>query len=200
MADLNTSSPQEFLDALDHMPLEGKRALLLELGHQPSPRSIEILVHIIQGDSWYLRDLAGRVLTQIGEPAVPHLIALLGSGLWYTRAAASRTLGRIGYEPSLPYLVHLLGDPNHTVQGACLASIADMVRAGATNQVARLFWNQGARRADELHRLLLAVHPDAGGAVAELLADPSSFLRPETPPAQEEEEPPEDLSRDLKNA
>jgi HEAT repeat protein len=197
MADLTTCSPEQFLETLHHQTLEGRRALVLELGRHPSERSVEILVEILQGDSWYLRDLAVRAVSQIGDPAVPRLVGLLESGLWYTRAAAARALGRIGFSEGLPFLVLLLSDRNHTVQGASLASIADLVRAGQARETARLFWNQGARRAEELKRLLLAVHPDAGGAVAELLADPSSFLREEN---AVEEEPEEELVQDRKNA
>jgi hypothetical protein len=68
-----------------------------------------------------------------------------------------------------------------------LASVADLVGGGEARQAARLFWNQGARRAEGLSRLLLAVHPEAGRAVAELLADPGSFLK-ETPEREEEPE------------
>ena len=174
-----TRSPQQFLDSLYRQPLEARRALLEELGRRPSDRSIEILIEVLQGDSWYMRDLAVRALSRIGAPAAPRLHQLLEGSLWYTRAAAARVLGKIGHAASLPDLVRLLADPNHTVQGAVLASLADLIRAGHAREAARLFWNEGARRAEALNRLLLAVHPDAGAAVAELLADPASFLAEE---------------------
>jgi len=174
-----TSTPQQFLDALARQPLESRRKLVEELARHPTEQSISILVEILQGDSWYLRDLAVRALARIGAPAAPRLRGVLRNGLWYGRAAAARVLGKIAYPDALPDLVELLADPNHTVQGAVLASLADLVRAGYGRDTARLFWNQGARRAESMSRLLLAVHPDAGGTVSEFLADPASLLSEE---------------------
>ena len=186
MGDLNTCPPEQFLDALNRCSLADKRALLETLARQPNERSIKILMEILQGDSWYLRDIAGKVLARIGDKAVPALEGLLHSGLWYSRAEAARSLGRIGHVESLPRLVRLLSDSNQTVQGACLASIADLVRGGWAKETTRLFWNEGARRAEELCRVLMAVHPDAGRMVAEHLADPSSFLTEDAPEEHEE--------------
>jgi HEAT repeat protein len=185
MADHKSSSPEQFLDALDRMNLDQKRVLIDELGTHPSERSIKILAEILQGDSWYLRDLAVDSMSQMGDHAIPVVNILLYSGLWYTRASAARCLGKMQHFESLPDLVHLLGDPNRTVQSACLASIADFVRAGVVKETTRQFWNQGARRAQDLSQMLRAVYPDAGNAVAEMLSDPASFLREDVP----EEEP-----------
>lgn len=185
MVDHKSSSPEQFLDALDRMNLEQKRVLIEELSVHPSERSIKILADVLQGDSWYLRDLAVKSMSRMGDNAIPVVKFLLYSGLWYTRASAARCLGKMGHTESLPDLVHLLGDPNHTVQSACLASIAEFVRGGEVKETTRQFWNQGARRAQDLSQVLRAVYPDAGNAVAEMLSDPASFLREDVP----EEEP-----------
>lgn len=187
MSDLKTCPPEKFLEELSRRNLDDKRTMIEELGKRPSERSVIILAQLMQGDSWYLRDLSVRSMVKMGDKAVPVLTALLHSGLWYTRAAAARTLGRMGHEESLPTLVRLLADPNHTVKSNCLASIADLVRGGLAKETARLFWNEGATRAGELKRMLLSVHLDAGNAVADILSDPSSFLQ-ETPPRHEETE------------
>ena len=68
MADHKSSSPEQFLDALDRMNLEQKRVLIEELGTHPSDRSIKILAEILQGDSWYLRDLAVKSMSQTSLP------------------------------------------------------------------------------------------------------------------------------------
>jgi HEAT repeat protein len=177
--DLITSPPGKILEAIRRGDLREKRALIESLAEHPSERSVDILAEILEGESWFLRDLAGKALAHLGDAAVPRLRRLLASGLWYTRAAAARSLGRMGHEESLPHLVALLSDPNLTVQSAALASIADLVRAGAARDTARLFWNEGARRGEELGRILMDVHPDAGRAVMEHLSDPSSFLKEE---------------------
>jgi len=186
--DLSTCTPAQFLEALERSHFEDRRRHVLSLGDEKTERSLRILAEVLQGDSWYLRDLAVLSLARIGDPAVAVLRPLLYAGLWYTRAAAARALGLMEHRESLADLVHLLYDSNHTVRENCLAAIADLVRAGEARETARLFWNQGARRADELKRLLLAVHPDAGTRVAELLADPASFLHEETPSTGDDEE------------
>lgn len=183
MGDLKTCPPEQFFEILHQCSLGEKRAMLESLVEDRSERSMFILGEILQGDSWYLRDLAVRAIPPMGDIAVPTLMVLLRSGLWYSRAAAARALGRIGYKEGLPDLVHLLSDPNHTVRAACLKSIADLVRGGMAKETARLFWNQGAHRANELSRVLLSTHHDSGRAVAEFLADPDQLLR-EDPPVE----------------
>jgi len=184
MAEFESRPAEQFLDALKHRNLEGKRTLIADLRRRQTDKAIEILIDVLQDDSWYLRELAVEALGESGEKAVPRLLELLRSGLWYTRAAAARTLGKIGHLPSIPELVALLDDSNHTVQGASLASLADFVRRGRSLQVERCFYDRGPRRAEELKRLLLAVHNDAGRQVGELLDDPALLLRGRKPAAE----------------
>ena len=176
MAGLSESEREQALEALKQRDPEGKRALVAELRRRGTEDAVAILVKALEDESWSLRDLAVQALAGAGESAVAPLQRLLGTGLWYTRAAAARALGKMGHAGSLPLLVSSLADSNRTVQGAALASIADLVRAGEARETARLFWAEGARQAQEWNRLLLAVHPDAGSAVSDLLADPASFL------------------------
>jgi HEAT repeat protein len=177
MEELSMVPPDQFLEALKRRNLDGKRALIADLRRRKTDKAIEILVGLLEDDSWYLRDQAVNALGDVGEVAVPRLLPLLESGLWYTRAAAARVMGRIGHVGSLPKLMDFLADANRTVQGAALASIADLVRAGYAQETARAIWGLGARRAEDVKRLLLAVHPDAGGKVLEILAEPSQFLK-----------------------
>jgi len=196
--DLSTTPPGKILEAIRRGDLREKRTLIESIAHQPSERAIQILSEILEGESWYLRDLAGKAMARMGPIAVPRLRQLAASGLWYTRASAARALGRLGHEQSLPLLVALLADSNLTVQGAALSSVADLVRAGAARDTARLFWNEGARRAEELGRILLDVHPDAGSQVMECLSNPASFLREEAPRVEEGAETVQEVER--KNA
>ena len=183
MGDFKTCPPEKFFEILNRCSLDEKRGLLEGLAEDRSERSVSILSEILEGDSWYLRDLAVKVIPSMGEIAIPPLLGLLRSGLWYSRAAAARALGRMGYAEGLSDLVQLLSDPNQTVRGACLESIADLVRGGMAKETARLFWNQGAHRANELCRVLMATHHDSGRAVAEFLGDPDRLLR-EDPPVE----------------
>jgi HEAT repeat protein len=187
MGDVNARPAEQFLEALKRRNLQGKKALIADLRHRKTDKAIEILIDVLQDDSWYLRELAVEALGESGETAVPRLVELLDSGLWYTRAAAARTLGKIGHLPSLGLLVRLLGDPNKTVQGASLASIADIVRGGHAREVARALWALGPDQAEDLKRLLVSVHPEPGAVVAELLADPGALIRDAGPPRSAEE-------------
>jgi HEAT repeat protein len=181
--DLSSTPHTKIMEAIHRGDLREKRALIESITHQPSDRAVHILSEILEGESWYLRDMASKAMARMGGVAVPRLSQLCASGLWYTRAAAVRALGRMGHTDSLPVMVRLLADPNLTVHGAALASIADLVRAGRVRETARLFWNEGARRAEELGRILLDVHPDAGRLVMESLSNPASFLEKPPPPA-----------------
>ena len=195
--DLSQTPHAKIMEAIRRGDLREKRALIDSISHQPSERAIQILAEIMEGESWYLRDMAGKAMARIGNQSAPKLIQLSMSGLWYTRAAAVRALGRMGYADALPVMVMLLADRNLTVQGASLASIADLVRAGRVRETARLFWNEGARQAEDLGRLLLDVHPDAGRLVMELLANPASFLEE---PRLVEEQRPAPVVPDIKEA
>ena len=181
--DLSSTPHATIMEAIRRGDLREQRALIESLAHQPSDRAIQILAEILEGESWYLRDMAGKAMARIGTQSAPKLTQLCMSGLWYTRAASVRALGRMGHTESLPVMVALLADPNLTVQGAALASIADLVRGGRVRETARLFWNEGAWRAEQLGRFLLDVHPDAGRLVMESLANPASFLEEAPRPA-----------------
>jgi HEAT repeat protein len=177
MEELSMVPPDQFLEALKRRNLDGKRALIADLRRRKTDKAVEILVELLEDDSWYLRDQAVNALADVGNVAVPRLLPLLESGLWYTRAAAARVLGRVDHAASIPRLIELLAETNRTVQGAALASIADLVRGGHAVEAARAIWGLGPRRAEDVKRLLIAVHPDAGGKVAEVLAEPSQFLK-----------------------
>jgi len=181
MADLEAKPAEQFLEALRRRNLEGKKALIADLRSRKTDKAVGILIGVLRDDSWYLRELAVEALAEAGEIAVPRLSELLDGGLWYTRAAAARTLGKMGYYEASPRLVQLLDDPNQTVQGASLASLADFVRLGRGIQVAREFYAAGPRRCEELRRLFLAVHPEPAELVSTLLEDPGKLTRPAQP-------------------
>ena len=84
------------LDALRRKNLEGKKNFVEELRRQKTPQALSLLLEILCDESWYLRELAIGALAEMGATAVPPLRRLLATGLWYTRAASARALGRLG--------------------------------------------------------------------------------------------------------
>lgn len=181
MTDLSTCSPAQFLEALDRRHLEGKRELIDELADRRDERSIEILIAVLHGRSWYLRERAVLALARMGEAAVPYLSVLLDGGVWYTRAAVAEALGRMGYVGALPGLVKLAREENRTVHEAALGAVAELVLRGADREAARFLWEEGSERAIAVGREMLESHPEAGKVLSDLFADPSTFLAPAAP-------------------
>ncbi|MBN2621220.1 HEAT repeat domain-containing protein [candidate division WOR-3 bacterium] len=78
--------------------------------------SINILLKVLEDESWILREKAAHKITQYGSRVVGRLERLLIRGYWYTRAAACLALGEIGNARSIPAIVDvLLRDDNPTV-------------------------------------------------------------------------------------
>jgi len=90
--------------------------------------SINILLKVLEDQSWVLREKAAYKLIQYGSRVVPRLERLLLRGYWYTRAAACITLGEIGNLRPLSTIVELLlHEDNPTVireAGTAIVKIA----------------------------------------------------------------------------
>jgi len=174
--DFKTVAPERLIELIRRADVASRRVLVAELARRRTEAATRALIRLLESDSWHLRELATAALPEVGIVARPFLMPLLHSGLWYTRAAAARGVGKIGDAASLPRLVEMLEDGNHTIEDAALASIADLVRGGEAREIARLFWSKGAPLSETFTRRLLAAHPGPGAQVAELLAARSSFL------------------------
>jgi HEAT repeat protein len=70
--------------------------------------SINILLKVLEDESWILREKAAHKITQYGSRVVGRLERLLIRGYWYTRAAACLALGEIGNARSIPAIVDVL--------------------------------------------------------------------------------------------
>ena len=105
-------------EELRHRDPEEKLGWITQIAQNPTEESIEMLLDVLQQESWFLRDQAARVLATMGEPVLAPLVGYLGSGLWYTRASAVSALGRMGNPKAAAPLVGMLNDPNRTVRDA----------------------------------------------------------------------------------
>src|SRR6187399_1716763 len=106
------------LDALNARGLAGKRDYVRSLEQRRDPEAMSLLVECLCDESWYLRELAENALLRLGDRAGETLAPLLAQGLWFSRASSARVLGRLGYAPAVPVLLHLLEDANGTVAQA----------------------------------------------------------------------------------
>jgi HEAT repeat protein len=105
-------------EELRHRDPEEKIDWIRQLAKDPTPESIEVLLDVLTQESWFLRDQAARALASLGEDVFDSLVEYLGSGLWYTRAAAASALGRMALPIAAEPLTNLLRDPNRTVRDA----------------------------------------------------------------------------------
>jgi len=127
-------------EELRHRDPEEKLGWITQLAQNPTEESIEVLLDVLQQESWFLRDQAARVLATMGEPVFDSLVEYLGSGLWYTRASAVAALGRMGNPRAAAPLVGMLNDPNRTVRDAVWDALLLLCRNElATEELAAAF-------------------------------------------------------------
>jgi HEAT repeat protein len=127
-------------EELRHRDPEEKLGWITQLAQNPTEESIEVLLDVLQQESWFLRDQASRVLATMGEPVLGPLVEYLGSGLWYTRASAVAALGRMGNPRAAAPLVGMLNDPNRTVRDAVWDALVLLCRNElATPELAAAF-------------------------------------------------------------
>jgi len=127
-------------EELRHRDPEEKLGWITQLAQNPTEESIEVLLDVLQQESWFLRDQAARVLSTMGEPVFTPLVRFLGSGLWYTRASAVAALGRMGNPRAAAPLVGMLNDPNRTVRDAVWDALVLLCRNElATRELAVAF-------------------------------------------------------------
>jgi HEAT repeat protein len=120
--------PSKTFDAMNTRGLSAKREQVRELELRADDDAIQRLLDCLRDESWFLRDLAEQALTRLGRRGADALVPLLRQGLWYTRAGASRILGRIGYGDAVPSLFELTQDSNHSVGSAALDALLEIGR------------------------------------------------------------------------
>lgn len=149
------------LDLIRSKSFEGRKALIDDLRRERSPRSVALLLEVLNDQSWSLRELAVAALAETPDLAAEPLMDLLEDGLWYTRAAAVRGLGLMGHGPALPRLLVMLDDANTTIATEVARALLTMARRGRAVAVTRGILARGEDAPPTLLRLE-RVDPDAG--------------------------------------
>ncbi len=161
-------------EELRHRDPEEKLGWITQLAQNPTEDSIEVLLDVLQQESWFLRDQAARVLATMGEPVFEPLLRYLGSGLWYTRASAVAALGRMGNPRAAGPLVGMLNDPNRTVRDAVWDALILLCRNElATTQLATAFDALPERARRFALDGLVERDPEAAGLVLRQMEDAS---------------------------
>jgi HEAT repeat protein len=144
------------LEALRRKNLEGKRLFIEELRRQKTTKSVSLLLEILCDESWFLRELAIGALVESGGLAIEPLRRVLKSGLWYTRAAAARALGRSGDGPSASDILVLLDEPNRTVREAAVDAVQALAANAGTEALSAALADSARER--RMNRLSLIGH------------------------------------------
>jgi HEAT repeat protein len=164
------AQPGRMLDLIRSKSFEGRKALVDELRREPTPRSVAMLIEMLNDESWSLRELAVSALATTPEKlSGPPLMDVVVNGLWYSRAAAARALGRLGYLDALPRLLSLLTETNRTITDDAVRALIDMARRGRAVAVARGIVSLD-RDAEAALVLLERLDPDSGRKVRILVA------------------------------
>jgi HEAT repeat protein len=170
-------------EELRHRDPEEKLGWITQIAQNPTEESVEVLLDVLQQESWFLRDQAARVLAGMGEMVLEPLVRYLGSGLWYTRASAVSALGRMGNPRAAAPLVGMLNDPNRTVRDAVWDALVQLCRNElATQELAAAFDGlpEKARRF-ALDGLVERDSEAAGNVMSHMEDAPAPVAVPEAP-------------------
>ena len=152
------------------------------LGAEAQPL-IPDLLEMAKGDFVHF-EVAVSALSQIGEVAVPQLLAGLTNGNARVRQAATRTLGAIGpkAKTAVPALVGSLRDPDDQVRvNACAALGA--IGVGSPEVVSALAAALGDKNSDVRDNVVAALGElglqakEAVPALMRMLSDPDELVR-----------------------
>jgi HEAT repeat protein len=170
--------------------LAGKKNLIEDLKKRKSPRSISLLVEMLQDESWYLREQAVQALSDAGDEAKEPVLEVLENGLWYARAASAKVLGKIGGVEAVVKLTDCLLDSNMTVQGAAAAALVDIARSSSVENLASpLASSSHDVKQKAVACLSLLDKEIADGVVAcweRAIAQPGSEKTPDPGPSEED--------------
>ena len=174
--------------------MDESRQYIDRLRAASAEEAIPRLVEMLGDESWYLRERAGEALAGYGLAAEPALRELLKAGLWYTRAAALRVLGRIAAPSALPLVIASLEDHNRAIAEEAARSIMLYCRQGKAVAAAKLLHGRGVTFRERALALMQRLDPDAAQRLKRLIQAP--IMGPEGSLTPDEEEK---IGRDVRD-
>ena len=118
--------------------------------------------------------LAARIIGRIGAPeALKQLLGLVDHEDWQMRAQVAYALGRIGDQRASPSLLALLADSVAVVRGEAAASFEHIRDSAAVGALVSALGDPYYAVRDGAQASLVAMSPDAVGALAAVVDDPS---------------------------
>ena len=167
--------------------LDDATTYIERLKERPVEEAVPKLIEVMRAESWFLRDRAGKALVGYGDEAVGAIELLIKDGLWYTRAAAIRALGRIGSPRSLVKVFAYLTDNNRTVVDETAKALLDYCNHDRSLAIAKVLHGRGLLFRDEIIATLLRLDRDGGERLRRLISE-KSLMGPEGSLKPEEEE------------
>jgi HEAT repeat protein len=158
--------------------LESARTYIERLRSEPAEEAVPKLIEVLGDESWYLRERAGDALVGFGKVAAPAVESAAKGGLWFTRAAAMRVLGRIGAPSSLCLVLSFVEDRNQTIAEAAARALLDFCERDRALAVAKLLHGRGTSLRARVLDLLLRLDPDKAARLRRLV-EASELMGPE---------------------
>jgi len=139
---------------IKELELEEKARVISELKFKRDEASIKELTEKLTDDSWHLRELAVRALSELGRDVEQYVIAMVPGSLWFTRACSAEVLGNIRSRAGINCLIDLLDDCNATVSENAAKSLVKICTGGDTVWVARAGVSRGEGALKKLQSVL----------------------------------------------
>ena len=158
--------------------LESARNYVDRLCGESAEVAVPKLIEVLGDESWYLRERAGEALVGFGAQAAPAVEIAARSGLWYTRAASLRVLGRLGQPRGLALVIDHLGDSNQTIAEAAQRALLDFCARGRALAVAKLLHARGEAFREKVLVQLRRREPDRADRLRRLI-ESSEWMGPE---------------------
>jgi len=153
---------------IKELELEEKARVISELKSRRDEASIRELTEKLSDDSWHLRELAVRALSELGRDVEQHVIAIVSGSLWYTRACSAEVLGNVKSRAGINCLIDLLEDCNGTVRENAAKALVKICTGGDTVWVARAGVSEGEEMLRKLQAVLEKYDKDLGQSFSSL--------------------------------
>lgn len=115
------------------------RAAVRALGETKSERAVGPLLSLLASES--LGTLASEALSELGQPAVPGLIAALKDARPTVRALAARALGEIASREAVPALIELANGDSGNPRAEAIEALSKIGDPAALNAISRAMHN-----------------------------------------------------------
>jgi len=155
------------------------------LGKIKDVRAIKVLIENLGDKNEEIRESVINALTQIGEPAVKPVIAVLGHRSADVRAGAAKVLGKINHADGAEPLISLLKDDVPAVREQAIESLASL-GSHAVGPLIKALGDENKTIQENAIKALVKLDWTAYSALYEALSNPSPVIQENARKALEE--------------